>query len=198
MSTAPISAGDPLKVITCECILSYPHVFKPRIVKAGDKPRYGCALIFDVARDRATLEKLQAAAYAAGRGMFRDFDDGVRNRRYSVPWRRGEERDGKGYGAGKLFINCNADNPPGVVDRQVQPILNPAEIYAGCKVIASVRAFAFNFENMKKGVSFGLNNIQKVGDGERLDNRSTPTQDFAPLGDDPMMGTGASIDDMFR
>jgi hypothetical protein len=198
MSTAPIQAGDPLKVITCKCIISYPHVFKPRIVKAGDKPRYGCALIFDINTDRPCLEQLQRAAYEAGRSMFRDFDDGAKAKRYALPWRRGEERDGKGYGTGKVFLNVNADNPPGVVDRYVQPILDPREIYAGAWVIASLRAFPYNFENMKKGVSFGLNNLQKVADGERLDNRSTPSQDFTPLGDDPMMGTGASIDDMFR
>lgn len=195
-AAAPIRTASAAKVITCPCTLSYPNLLKPRIVKPGDPARYGCALIFNVATDRPTLEKIRNAAFYVGRERWRDFDQMMEQRRVRLPWRRGEERDQKGYGPGKIFLNCNSESPPGVVDRQVQPILNASDIYAGCQVIASINAFAYD-RNGNKGVSFGLNNIQKVGEGERLDNRSTPSQDFQPLGDDPAFGNGGSTDDMF-
>lgn len=195
-AAAPIRTASAAKVITCPCVISYPNLFKPRSVKPGDPQRYGCSLIFNVATDRACLDRIRGAVWFVGGERWRDFEQMVQQRRVRLPWRRGEERDQKGYGAGKIFLNCNSESPPGVVDRQVQPILNASEVYAGCQVIASINAFAYD-RNGNKGVSFGLNNIQKVGEGERLDNRSTPSQDFQPLGDDPAFGGGGSTDDMF-
>jgi hypothetical protein len=44
-------------------------------------------------------------------------------------------------------------------------------------VRASLRAFAYD-TNGNKGVSFGLNNIQKLGEGQRLDGRKAATDEF--------------------
>jgi hypothetical protein len=44
-------------------------------------------------------------------------------------------------------------------------------------VRAQLRAFSYD-SNGNKGVSFALNNIQKLGDGERLDNRQAATDAF--------------------
>ena len=196
-AAAPLRTANQTKVITCRCVISYPNLFKPRAVKPGDPLMYGCTLIFNVATDRPCLEQIRNAAFHAGRERWRDFDAMVQQHRMRLPWRRGEERpDQKGYGPGKMFLNCRGNEPPGVVDQNVQPILDPREIYAGCIVIAAINAFAYD-QKGNKGVSFGLNNVQKVKDGERIDNRSTPSQDFTPLGDDAMFGTGSTSDDMF-
>ena len=55
--------------------------------------------------------------------------------------------------------------------------------YPGCYARASVTAYAY--DNVSKGVAFGLSNLMFVKDGERLDSRTDPTEDFgeAPLGD---------------
>jgi hypothetical protein len=34
-----------------------------------------------------------------------------------------------------------------------------------------------------KGIACGLNNIQKLADGERLDGAPSPEEDFGPAGD---------------
>jgi hypothetical protein len=197
-AVAPLIRRDPAKVITCKCVLSYPHLFKPRAMNPGDVPLYGAVFIFTIATDRPCLEQIKSATDFVGSERWRDYPLMVEQKRLRLPWRRGEERaDQKGYGPGKIFIGCRAESPPGVVDRNVQPILDPREIYAGCYVIASIRAFAYD-RNGNKGISFGLNNVQKVGEGERLDARSTPSQDFTPLGDDPAFGDGGSTDDMFQ
>lgn len=195
MSTKPI---NPFKVVTGKAVLSYPHVFKARAVKPGDDPIYGATLIFDIKEERETLERLRAAAFAAGRDRWKDFDDQVKQGRMRLPWRRGEEKgDAKGYGPGKIFINCNSKEAPGVVDRNVQRIIDPSAIYAGCIVVASIMAFTYDTRG-NRGVSFGLNHLQKIADGEPIGGRSRPEDDFKPLGEeDPAFGKGGSTDDMW-
>jgi hypothetical protein len=198
MSTPAPIAPDPFKVITTKCVLSYPHLFKPRAVKPGDEPKYSATLIFDLKDSRPCLEQLRAAAFAAGRDRWKDFDAMVQRGAVRLPWRKGEDKgDAKGYGPGKIYINVNSNQAPGVVDRNVRPILNPSEIYPGVVVEASIRAFAYDMRG-NKGVSFGLNHVRKVADGEPIGGRSRPEDDFQPLGDDPMFGQGGSTDDMFK
>lgn len=197
-AAAPLRTAAPqTKVITCPCVISYPVLWKPRAVKPGDPEMYGATFIFNLATDRPCLQQIRDAAFFAGREKWRDFDAMLKANRVRVPWRKGEERaDQAGYGPGKIFINCRGNEAPGVVDMNVQPIMDTKEIYAGCIVKASITAFAYD-QKGNKGVSFGLNNVQKVKDGERIDNRSTPSQDFTPLGSDDTFGGGSTTDDMF-
>jgi hypothetical protein len=98
-----------------------------------------------------------------------------------LPFRTdGEE---KGYGEGSTFINVKSKQAPGIVSRYAgadgKPlaIKDPAEIYAGAKVRASLRAFAYD-NNGNKGVSFALNNVQKLGEGARIDGRLKAEDEF--------------------
>jgi hypothetical protein len=86
----------------------------------------------------------------------------------------GEE---KGYGPGSIYINASSKHQIGVVDRYKDPatgkprvIDDPSEVYAGAQVIAAINFYAYDF-NGNRGVAAGLNALQKVGDGERLDGR---------------------------
>lgn len=197
MSTAPmVKAPDQAKVVVGPCVMSFPNLFKARAVKPGDPLRYGASFIFDVQKDRPQLLMMRNAVLFVLGQRWKNVEELIAAGRLHLPWRRGEERDGPGYGPGKIFINANSDQPPGVVDRNVQPILDAREIYPGVIVIASMRAFTYD-QKGNRGASFGLNHVQKHSDGPRIDNRSTPSQDFKPLGDDPLFGTGSSTDDMF-
>jgi len=84
-----------------------------------------------------------------------------------------------------MDVSANIGYPPVVVDRQVRPILDPSEVYSGCYARVSMVAFVYNTAG-KKGVSFGLRNVQKLEDGEALaGGRSDPEEDFDALeGDD--------------
>ena len=60
-------------------------------------------------------------------------------------------------------------------DGSIGDVVNPAEIYAGARYVASVRAGGWvHKKSGKKGVSLYLENVLKVGDGERLGG-STPS-----------------------
>lgn len=178
-STTP----KPGKVITPEAILSYPHLAEPQAPRDGvGKAKYSCTLVFAPGSD---LRALEAAALAAaetkwpGKGAHYLERGLVRS-----PFRRDGEL--KGYEAGSTFINVRTEKAPGVVSAFAGEDGKPtiiaqsdiaAELYPGAIVRASVAAFAYD-SNGNKGVSFALNNIQKLRDGTRIDGRLAATDEF--------------------
>ena len=87
---------------------------------------------------------------------------------------------------GFSFFNANSDNPPTVVDRNVQQIFDKDEVYSGCWANVAV-SFYFTAAGGTPRVAVGLNHIMKLKDDDRLDGR-TNVQDafakYAPV-DDP-------------
>ena len=76
------------------------------------------------------------------------------------------------------FLNANGTQKPGIVDENLNEILDPEEVYSGCWGRASISFYAFN-TNGNKGVGVGLNNIQKLKDGDRLGAvRASAESDF--------------------
>jgi hypothetical protein len=120
----------------------------------------------------------------------------IKDRMLRMPFRRGEEKsDYEGYGPGIVFINATTKQRPGVVNGQVQKILDPGEVYAGCYVYAEINPFTYDTKG-NKGVSFGLNNIQKCANGESIGGRAPAEQVFKPLADDEGTIDG-SVDEVF-
>ena len=79
------------------------------------------------------------------------------------------------------FLNANSTKKPGIVDKDLNEILDPEEVYSGCWGRASINFYAFN-TNGNRGVGVGLNNIQKIKDDEALGGvRASAETDF---GDD--------------
>ena len=77
------------------------------------------------------------------------------------------------------FLNASTKQKPGVVDAQLNPILDPTEVYSGCYGRASINFFAYNTAG-NKGIGCGLNHIQKLEDGDYLGGRTRPEDDFEP------------------
>jgi len=94
-----------------------------------------------------------------------------------------ERPDDPAY-AGCWFMNANSDKAPGIVDASAQPILDRSEVYSGCYGRVSVTFFAFN-SNGNRGIACGLNNIQKLKDGEPLGGRISAEQEFAAFAEEP-------------
>lgn len=185
---------DTTKVITGEVILSYPHLFTPKANDKG-KLKYSAALLFPVGYD---LTPLLAAAKAAGESFFQGKYNQLRQ---MEGFKSGFRRDGlaKGYPV-EVYINASSDNPVGVVDRYLDPetkkprkITDPNEVYAGCIVKASIRAFGYD-NSGNKGISWALNNIQKWAEGDRLDGRKKAEDEF----DADLSAPVASLDDILK
>jgi hypothetical protein len=168
-----------MKAITPKARLSYPALFEPKIPPQQTEPVYSCTLVFEDGTNLAELEKL---ADSVGQEKWGDkYASLKKTGKIRSPFRTdGEE---KGYPEGSIFINIKSKQAPGIVsiypgeDGKPQKITDPAQVYAGCYVRASVRAFAYDTQG-NKGVSFALNNIQKMADGERLDGRSRAEDEF--------------------
>lgn len=72
-----------------------------------------------------------------------------------------------------MTFSANEDRRPGVVDKNAQDIIDDSEVYAGAWFRAEVRAFAYDNAG-NKGVSFGLQNVQKLKDDEPLGKGRAP------------------------
>lgn len=74
-----------------------------------------------------------------------------------TPLRDGDtERDDEAY-RDSYFLNANSISKPQIVDRHLQPILDPDEIYSGMYARVSLSFYAFNV-NGNRGVACGLGN----------------------------------------
>jgi hypothetical protein len=81
------------------------------------------------------------------------------------------------------MITAKSKSRPGIVDADVQPITDQMDFYPGCTCRASVVPFAFDKKG-SKGVTFLLNNIQKLKDGTRLDGKMKAEDEFDSADDD--------------
>ena len=96
-----------------------------------------------------------------------------------------ERPDDEAY-ANAYFINANATTAPGIVDADRNPILTRSEVYSGVYGRASISFYAFN-SNGNKGIACGLNNLQKIRDGEPLGGKASAESDFATDDDDDFL-----------
>jgi hypothetical protein len=165
------------KVVTGKVRFSYLHVWEPAAVEEGSQKKYSVSLIIPKS-DTATVARIKDAiqsALEAGKAKF----GGKIPASLKLPLRDGdlERADDDAY-LNSWFLNANSSKQPGIVDQNVQPILRQDELYSGCYGRASVNFFAFN-TNGNKGIACGLNNIQKLSDGETLGGRTTAEFDFS-------------------
>jgi len=171
---------NPTKVITGKCRASYANLNEPKSINGG-KPKYSVSIIIPKS-DTATLEKIKAAilaAYTEGEGKLKGNGKTVPPlATLKTPLRDGdsERPDDEAY-ANSYFINANSDTAPGLVDRDRNPIMERSEIYSGIYARFSINFYAFN-TNGNRGIACGLNNVQKLSDGEPLGGKSRAEDDF--------------------
>ena len=163
------------KFVTGKVRFSFVHVFEPAETLNGSL-KYSASILIPksdkdtVARfNKAFEETKQAnAAYFGGsipkvlKGGLRDGDT---------------EKDDPIY-AGHYFFNANSNEKPGVVDQDVNPIIDKGQFYSGCYGRASITMYPYDASG-SKGIAFGLNNVQKLEDGEKFGGATSAAADFA-------------------
>lgn len=173
---------NPTKVITGpKTRWSYANVWDPKSINGGT-PKYSVSLIIPKS-DVATVKKIEAAiqaAYEEGESKLKGNSKSVPSLKVlKTPLRDGDlERPDDAAYADSYFINANSASAPGIVDADRQPILERSEVYSGVYGRASINFYAFN-SNGNKGIACGLNNLQKIADGEPLGGKSRAEDDFA-------------------
>lgn len=177
------------KFLTPLARLSFPRIFKP---EPNDQNvlKFSATFLFEKGAD---LKKAKIAVANAIKNKWGDNPP----KNLKLPFRDQGDKELEGYEAGAVFISATSEKRPGVVDQNVEAIIDESEIYAGCYVYASLNAFTYGGKGTKydPGVSFGLNNIQKVKDGEPLGGRTRPEDDFEPINSSDDSANSSDIDD---
>ena len=178
---------NPTKVITGpKTRWSYANVWQPKSINGGT-PKYSVSLIIPKS-DTVTVNKIKSAiqaAYEEGESKLKGNGKSVPSlKAIKTPLRDGDhERPDDDAYKNSYFVNANSTTAPGIVDADRQPIIDTSEVYSGVYGRASINFYAFN-SNGNKGIACGLNNLQKISDGEPLGGRSRAEDDFADEEDD--------------
>ena len=182
--------NNPTKVITgVNTRWSYVNAWEAKSINGG-APKFSVSLIVPKS-DTRTIEKIKAAiqaAYEEGQGKLKGNGKSVPALSVlKTPLRDGdsERPDDEAY-ADAYFINANSATAPGIVDANCNPILERSEVYSGVYGRASINFYAFN-SNGNKGIACGLNNLQKIRDGEPLGGKSRAEDDFATEEDEDFL-----------
>lgn len=178
-----VKVSNPMKVITGpDTRWSYANVWEPKSINGGT-PKYSVSLIIPKS-DTKTVAKLKAAIEAA----YKEGESKLKGNGKSVPalsviktpLRDGdlERPDDAAY--------ANATSAPGIVDADRNPILTRSEVYSSVYGRASISFYAFNSSGNKE-IACGLNNLQKIRDGEPLGGKASAESDFASDEDDDFL-----------
>ena len=184
------------KVITGKVRFSFVNVFEPKKNEDGTDGKYGVTLLIPKS-DTATLGKIKDAIAEARENFCK------RNGATALPQKPvhtlhdgdGVKDNGEPYGEeckGHYVIAVQSKQKPIIVDSFRNHITDPSEVYSGCYGRAAINFYGYS-RNGKKGISAGLQSIQKLHDGDALGGARGSADDFADgfqdaddfLGDDP-------------
>lgn len=172
-----MAASNKVKVVTGKVRFSFCHVFQPHSGIEGGTPKYSVSIIIPKS-DKETVAKLQKAFEDTKAGAAAVFG-GTIPKMVKGGLRDGDmERENDPAYANSYFINANSAQKPGVVDADLNPIIDPSEFYSGCYGRASITFYPYNAQG-SKGIACGLNNVQKLEDGEKLGGSTSAAADFA-------------------
>ena len=178
---------NPTKVITgVKTRWSYANVWQPKSINGG-APKFSVSLIIpksDTKTVTAVKNAIQAA-YEEGQSKLKGNSKFVPAlTAIKTPLRDGdaERPDDEAY-KDCYFINANSATAPGIVDAARNPIIEHSEVYSGVYGRASINFYAFN-SNGNRGIACGLNNLQKISDGEHLGGKTRAEDDFTDEDED--------------
>ncbi len=177
-----MAKNETLTKIVIPCRISFANIWEAKSINGSD-PKYSVSCVIPKS-DKKTLAKIQKAVEAAKEEAKGKKWGGKIPPNLKLPLRDGdiERPDDENY-ANCMFLNANSTDKPGIVDRQVTPILDPMQVYSGCYCNVSLSVYGFS-SNGNRGVACGLGNIQWLKDGERLSGKADAASDFEAVADD--------------
>lgn len=161
------------------CRISFANIWEPKSIN-GSEEKYSVSCIIPKS-DKKTLERIHKAVEAAKQIGISKKWGGKIPANLKLPLRDGDidRPDDEAY-ADAMFLNANSKDAPQIVDRKVQPIIDPMECGSGDYCNVSVNFYAYN-ANGNRGVAASLGNLQKIKDGERLAGRTSAASDFTEV-----------------
>lgn len=164
---------------------SFAHVFQPKAIEEGGEEKYSItALIPKKTKEgKAMIKAIEAAIEAAKEKGKSEKFSGKIPKNLKITLRDCDEevesgdRDFRPEEEGMMALGMSSKKKPQVVDKDMNLLFSEDDFYSGCYFRFTANFYAYNV-NGSKGIACGLNNIQKVADGERLSGGASADQDF--------------------
>jgi hypothetical protein len=184
------------KVTTPKFRVGYHSVFNGQVNDQG-KRKFDLTMVFEPGQDLSALEKAVKEAIAEEWGekppkniktpFKRHTDEGEDGERYcdKMPDLYTDDEDA-------VFVRGSTYNPPGIIDRERNYIMEDSDFYSGCYARATVVAATYELQSGKKGVTLYVNNIQKLDEGDAIGGVRTKAED-----DFEALDEAASVNDLF-
>jgi hypothetical protein len=162
------------KYVTPEIVCSFPYLFEV----SDYTEKYGLSIPIP-ASNEDEIKKIKILIGNAAEAKWGKKARAEVGKKIASPMRDGNDEKGEDdIYRDTIFFSANSTKKPGVVGKDLKPIMGEDEIYPGCVIRASVNFYAYDFKG-KKGIACGLQNVMKVKDGEALGGRSNAVDDFA-------------------
>lgn len=177
------------KLILKNVRFSYVRVFEPEQYQGVGEFHYSVVLLIPKT-DTALVKQITEAVKAEAQAYF-SADPKFKGRvpeNCKSPLKDGDnpELQGKSGYEGMYFMTAKrkeALGKPIVIDKSKKLITTKEDMYSGSWGVASISLYGFNMSSDNRGITCGLNGIQKVTDDDRLDGGAS-TNDFDDLSDD--------------
>lgn len=166
------------KLITPEHKASFCNVMEPRAFSPDQDPKYSTTIAID--KKDKFWKQLDKAIEEVAIAKF-----GEVPRRLKTFIKDGDNEEEKYGWEGKFVITASNKSAPGVLVKTEQGLVEPiskGDVYSGCFCRASIRPFAYTYQNTK-GVAISLDNFLKTKDGDKFTTRSTAAEDFSEFVD---------------
>lgn len=168
------------KMLTPEFRCGFQALFRalPPKDNANGAKKYQIRALFPPTTDLSAMKA--AAAQAATDKFGSNVPKNLRS-----PFRLNEELDKPFADIGDDWIvmtfTANENSRPGLVDANLQDIINEADVYSGAWFRAEVQPYGYDNAG-NKGVAFGLENVQKLRDDGAIGSGRTPANKaFTPV-----------------
>ena len=191
------------KIFTPNFRVAFPQVFEPKSINGG-KPKYSITMIFDMdkinknAEQKDKWDKMVASIEETAIGKWSPVPAVLKK-----PFKKGDDQRNKETGdvyngfEGMVTVNALSETRPGLLGPDANPIMQQSEFYGGCYARATINAYAWQHPQSGKGVSFGLQNIQKVDDGETFGGKSKAEDDFGAISTPAAASAAGNATDLF-
>lgn len=174
-----------LKFTTPKFRAAFANVFHAKAAEGSDVEKFSVSMIFDEdAVKTPEFKKIKKAVDSLLKEKFGSLP-AKQFAKLKNPLRDCEEKDDMdGYDEGHTFANASTLHRPGIVDKNRNQIVEEDdEFYSGCYARATITLYSFDKQG-NKGVAFGLQNLQKLADGEHFSGRTKAEDDFDDFDDE--------------
>lgn len=191
-------AKEKVQLITPVFRVVFPNVWEATSYKNTGTPKFNLVAVFTpgkyTGKDKERWEALKKAVDVECLRVFKkpwaecrkseddggvaDFKPGLRD------GSKGKKKDREGFGPGTWFCTLSSQYQPNVYgppepDKKkavIGPETKDTEIYGGIWARATVGVYAY--DNVSVGVSIGLNSLQKLKDGKRIESKGADVEEF--------------------